>query len=571
MPRGAWIMSIEKSMKEWSEVTRKKYLQERPEKKQEYKTLSNYSVNPLYTPLDLEGTDYLRDIGFPGQPPFTRGRTPNGYRSFEWPHDFYSGYGSSESANERYRDLIRSGANVITLALDLPSQIGLDSDHPLSQGEVGKAGVALSCLSDMERVLEGIRLDKTGIGWVANSIGPYALSLTLAMAEKQGIDPAYLRHVRMQNDPLKEFTGRDTYIFPVDVAIEMATDVVEYICSNFQDKWYYQWVPQYVCTTQMRWGGVSAAQEIGFGFAHYLTYIESSLKRGLPLASFLPKMELHASADIDLFEEVAKFRAARRLWAKIMKERYHTDDPNILGLRISVWTAGNRMLAQQPLNNLVRISMEVLAAILGGIEHIWAPAYDEALALPTSESTRIANQAKFIILHECGLQNTTDPMGGSYFLETLTSQIEGEARSWLEKIEGMGGVPAAIEQDLYYKEELEGLYRYQKEVESGDRLVVGLNKFRVDEEIPIDIFHVDSSDEQRQIKRVKEVRQKRNGKLVKERLARLEDIAAEKANKKQINIVPAMLEAVKADATVGEIYDVLKKVFGEYKSATWRV
>jgi methylmalonyl-CoA mutase N-terminal domain/subunit len=274
---------------------------------------------------------------------------------------------------------------------------------------------------------------------------------------------------------------------------------------------------------------------------------------------------------MDLFEEVAKFRAARRLWSKLMKERFNCNDPGILGLRISVWTSGNRMLAQQPLNNLVRISVEVLAAILGGVEHIWAPAYDEALALPTSESTRIANQAKFIILHECGLENTMDPLGGSYYLEKLTNQIEEEARSWLEKIEGMGGVASAIKEDLYYKAEMEGLFQYQKEVESGQRLVVGINKFKSDEEIPIDIFHADPRDEQRQVKRVQRVRQKRNHAAVREGLEKLEEVTSEKANKKQVNIVPAMLNAVKANATVGEIYGVLRKAFGEYKPGRWRV
>lgn len=248
-------MTIEHEVRRWEEKIHRPSLAERPETKHEFKTLSGYLTKPLYTPLDLGGIDYLRDTGFPGEFPFTRGRTPNGYRSFQWPHDFYSGYGSSESANERYRNLVSHGATVITLALDLPTQIGYDPDNPLSEGEVGKAGVALTSLADAERVLEGIDLGKVGLGFVANCIGAYALSVTLALAEKRGMDPTYLRHFRIQNDPLKEYTGRDTYIFPVNTAIELATDVVEYISRNFQDKWYWQWVPQYVCTSQMRWGG----------------------------------------------------------------------------------------------------------------------------------------------------------------------------------------------------------------------------------------------------------------------------------------------------------------------------
>ena len=557
-------MIIESEMERWEREVRRPSLVERQETKPEFKTLSGYPVKSLYIPSDLDDIDYLQDIGFPGQYPFTRGRTPNGYRSFQWPHDFYSGYGSSESANERYRDLINHGATVITLALDLPTQIGYDSDHPMAEGEVGKAGVALASLADTERVLEGIDLCKVGLGFVANCIGAYALSTTLALAEKQGIDPAYLRHFRIQNDPLKEYTGRDTYIFPVNTAIELATDVVEYICRNFQDKWYWQWVPQYVCTSQMRWGGINAAQEIGFGFANFFTYIESALERGLSLEEFLPKMDLHATADVDLFEEVAKFRAARRLWAKLMKERYKSDDPRILALRTTVWTASNRLTAQQPLNNLARITMQVLASILGGVEHIWAPAYDEALALPTSESTQIANQVKFILHHECGLENVVDPMGGSYYLEKLTSQIEEEARYWLGEIERRG-VAAAVGDGFYYREELKGLYRYQKEVESEDKKVVGINLLRTDEEIPIDIFQVDPGDEQRQIQRLNQLRNKRDAKLVRQCLDELGQVATKKADDKKVNIVPAVLAATKAYATVGEIYGVLRKVFGEFK------
>jgi len=455
---------------------------------------------------------------------------------------------------------------VITLALDLPTQIGYDSDDPMAEGEVGKAGVALASLADAERVLDGIDLGKVGFGFVANCIGAYALSVTLALTEKRGMDPAYLRHFRIQNDPLKEYTGRDTYIFPVNAAIELATDVVEYICRNFQDKWYWQWIPQYVCTAQMRWGGVSAAQEIGFAFANFFTYIDSALERGLSLAEFVPKMDLHSTPDSDLFEEVAKFRATRRLWAKLMKERYKCNDPKVLGLRISVYTAGNRLTAQQPLNNLARITMQVLAAILGGVEHIWATAYDEALALPTSESTRIANQIKFILHHEFGLENVIDPMGGSYYLERLTSQIEEEARYWLEEIENMGGVAAAVDEGLYYREQLKGLYKYQKEVESEERKVVGINLFRADEEISIDLFQVDPEDEPRQIQRLKRVRETRDNKLVQRCLEELGEVATKKASDKKVNIVPAMLEAVKAYATVGEMYGILRKVFGEFKA-----
>ncbi|MFH1650612.1 MAG: methylmalonyl-CoA mutase family protein [Chloroflexota bacterium] len=559
-------MKLEDELKKWDEKVRQPGLKNKPETKPEFRTISGTPVKSLYTPRDTENIDYLRDIGFPGQFPFTRSRTPGGYRNFTWPHDFYSGYGSSESANERYRDLINHGATVITMALDLPTQIGYDSDDPLAEGEVGKAGVALASLADLDRVLEGIDLQKTGLGFVANCIGSYALSLSLALAEKRGIDPAVLRHFRIQNDPLKEYSGRDTYIFPVDMAIELATDVVEYICRNFKDRWDWQWVPQYVCTTQMRWAGVGAAQELGFGLAHFFAYIDSARERGLELGEFVPKMDWHASSDLDLFEEVAKFRAGRRLFARLMKERYHCEDPNIQGLRISLWTSANRLTAQQPLNNLARITVQVLAAILGGVEHIWAPAYDEALALPTSESTRIANQVKYILHHECGMENVVDPMGGSYYMEKLTSQIEEEARHWLGEIEKKGGVAAAVEDGFYYAEELRGLYQNQKEIESGEKKVVGINLFPSDEELPLDLFQLDEKDESRQKKRLTQVRESRDGKLVRQRLDELAEVAARKAKDKKVNTVPATLAAVKAYATVGEIYGVLRQAFGEFKA-----
>ncbi|MFC1917143.1 methylmalonyl-CoA mutase family protein [Chloroflexota bacterium] len=559
------VDDIQAAKAQWEKKTREPYLETAPETVKEFKTLSGNPVEPIYTPDDIKNVDFRKDIGFPGELPFTRGRTPNGYRSFDWPHDFYAGFGSSESANERYRDLVKHGANVITLALDLPTQIGLDSDDPKAKGEVGKVGVALSSLSDFERTLDGIDQLKTGIGNVANSIGPYALCLSLGLAERRGIDPAYFKHFRLQNDPLKEFSGRGTYILPVEAAIELSTDAVEYICNNFQDKWHWQWIPQYVCTGQMRSAGVSAAQEIGFGFAHFLTYIESSLKRGLRLEDFVPKMELHAESDIDLFEEAAKFRAARRLWAKLMQERYKATHPGVLGLRISTYASISRQIAQQPLNNMARITLQVLAAFLGGSEHIWAPAYDEALALPTSESTRIANQVKFIVHHEGGLKNTVDPLAGSYYVEKLTSQLEEEARHWLQEIEQKGGVAKAIENGFYHTEELKGLYKYQKDVESAERKILGINYMQIKEELPIDIFGVDPEDETRQVVRLQKLKETRDNRLVKQRLEMLGEAAEKKTAQSGVNLVPVMLDAVKADATVGEIYGVLRKVFGEFK------
>ncbi|MFC1917128.1 methylmalonyl-CoA mutase family protein [Chloroflexota bacterium] len=556
---------IKKAIEKWERDVRIPFLERRGGNHTSFRTMSNLEVKPIYTPPDLDGIDYLHDIGLPGQPPFTRGRTPDGYRSFSWPHDFYAGFGSSESTNKRYRELVKHGANVITLALDLPTQLGLDADDPVAAGEVGKVGVPLPSLSDMERTFQGIDLFQVGIGNVANSIGPYALCLVLALAQKRGVDSAYLRHVRLQNDPLKEFSGRGAYILPVAPAIDLATDVVEYICTRFRDKWHWQWIPQYVCTGQMRSGGVTAAQEIGFGMAHFLTYIDSALSRGLAIEDFLPKMELHAEADIDLLEEVAKFRAARRLWASLIKERYKCHDPSVLGLRITTHASVHRQMVQQPLNNMARITLQVLAAILGGAEHIWAPAYDEALSLPTSEATRIANQVKFIIHYEGGLKNIIDPLGGSYCIEKLTSQLEEEARYWLGQIEQMGGVNAAIKNGFYYSEEVNGLYQYQKLVESGERKVLGVNLFPQSYEVPKDVFQVNHKEETKQIQRLHKLKQTRDDRIVRQRLEELGELAMRKTTDRKLNIIPAMLLAVQAYATVGEIYGVLREVFGEYK------
>lgn len=552
-------MRLDDAMKRWEETVRGPSMTARPQTREVFKTLSGQTVKPLYTPLDLEGIDYLRDIGFPGQYPFTRGRTPNGYRAFKWPHDFYSGYGSGESANQRYRELVKHGATVITLALDLPTQIGLDSTDTLAEGEVGKAGVALASLADAERVLDGVDLARTGLGFVANAIGPYALAIALAVAEKRGLDPADLRHFRIQNDPLKEFTGRNTHIFPVPMAVELATDVVEHINRNYKDKWLWQWVPQYVCSTQMRWGGMNAAQEVGFMLAHFFTYVDSTLARGLPIASVVSKMEWHASTDLDLFEEVAKYRAGRRLFARLMKERYQCDDPEVLGLRVSTWTTGDHLTAQQPLNNLARISMSVLAAFLGGAEHIWAPAYDEALALPTSESTRIANQVKYIIHHECGLENTVDPLAGSYFVEKLTDELEADALEYFRKIDALGGMVSAIERGFPQREIQESAYRFQKAVERKEKIIVGVNEY-VMEERPIPILYIDERVAEAQTEGVRALRASRDGVAVDRALARLKEVA-----RGSENLMYPILDAARAYATLGEMCDALREVWGEYQ------
>jgi methylmalonyl-CoA mutase N-terminal domain/subunit len=519
-------------------------------------------VKRLYTPLDLERTDPLRDIGFPGQFPYTRGRDPLGYRAFQWPLTFYSGYGSSESANERYRALCAAGANNISLAVDLPTQNGYDSDHPLARGEVGKVGVALCALPDMERVYSGLPLDRLHTGTVGNCIGPWAVAMYFALGERFELDPAKMR-VSIQNDPIKEYTGRGTYIFPPRVAVDLASDVVEYIRKNLPG-----WEAQYSCTTTMRWGGCTTSQEIGFGVANLATYVEAAQKKGVRPEDYVPWVHLHMTADNDLFEEIAKVRAVRRLWARVARERFQTDDPRVLALRLTIFTGAHRLTAQEPLNNIVRTTMHVLASILGGVEHITTPAHDEALALPTFESTRLSQITKILIHDESLIGQTVDPLGGSYFAESLTDELEEKGRDWYQKVEEQGGAIAAMEKGYYLREMAEGMYRYQREVESGQRTMIGVNKLVVEKEVPIKLFTGDPEAERRQVERLNKVRKERDPSDVEKSLEKIRKIAESKAAGRNGNIVPAMIEAVKAHATVGEIFGLLREIFGEYKPPT---
>jgi methylmalonyl-CoA mutase N-terminal domain/subunit len=554
------LSKIKRSMGEWERGVLKESLQEEPETKAEFKTGSNdITVKRLYTPLDIAGFDYSRDLGFPGMTPYTRGIHPTGSRSRVEDYMFYSGFGSSEEANKRYKELIDQGGTTISLALDLPTQLGYDSDDPCAEGEVGKVGVAVDSLDDMERIFEGIPLERIKTGTVGNCIGPIALSLFYALAEKRGIPPRDL-HVHLQNDPFKEYTGRSTYIFPPDVALSLAADTVEFCFKELP-----KWMPQYACTTQMRWGGCSAAQEIAFGIANLITYIDAAVERGIRLEEFVPKLHFHATTDNDLFEEIAKFRAIRRLWAKIMNERYGTTDPRVLEIMITNWTGSHRLTAQQPLNNIVRTTVHILACLLGGVESIHAPAHDEALALPTLESTRLAQITKHILHYESGLSNTVDPLGGSYYVESLTDQIEKQALEEYKHVESMGGALQAIKSGYYLQEMEDGYYRSQMMIESGEKIIIGVNKDALEEESEINIFRGRSDSEERQKKRLSRMKGRRDKKMVNDKLAGLKKAANEKKEKKNLNIVPYVLEAIRAYCTVGEVCGVLRHAYGEYQ------
>jgi len=520
-------------------------------------------IERVYTPLDIADTDPIEDIGLPGEYPYTRGRDPLAFRAFNWPLTFYAGFGSAESANERYRNLYAASGEKrirINMALDLPTQLGLGSDHPMSLGEVGKVGVPLDTVADLERLLEGIPIKNIDTGTPANCIAPWMLAMYYVLAERKGFDPKDMR-VQLQNDPFKEYTGRGTYIFSPRVAVDLASDVTQYIYQYLQPNW----TTQILCTTAMRWGGCTASQEIGFGIAGLMCYVEEARKKGIEPEVFLPWTEIHMSSESDLFEEVAKFRATRRLWAKLAREKFKCDDPRVLALRLTVYTAANKMTAQEPLNNIVRTTMHVLAAILGGADDIRTPAFDEALALPTFESTRVANLTKQILHNEHFVGFTADPLGGSYYVERLTNQLEEKAREWYKKVEEMGGAIEAVENGFYLKEMANGMFRYQREVESGERTIVGVNKFVLDKEPPVNVFKGDNEGERKQIERLAKVKQERNNERVRQSLEKLRGIALRKKQGAMENIVPAMIEAVRVNATLGEIFGALRENFGEYK------
>jgi len=555
-----FLEELRKSFSDWETGTLKDRLAAVKENRAEFTSGSGDLITErIYTPLDAGDTDFQKDIGFPGQYPFTRGIDPVGYRAFHSPLGFYAGYGSGESANKRYRQLYAAGSRDIGLAFDLPTQLGMDSDDPLAAGEVGKVGLAVDTAADLERALKGIPLTGFKTGTVGNCIGPWALAIFLVVCERSKLQPSQIG-IRIQNDPFKEYTGRGTYIFNPSVAVDLASDVVEYMYKNVPS-----WEPQWSCTTTMRWGGCTASQEVGFGIANLLCYAEAAMEKGVNPEDFIPRVDLHMSSDNDLFEEVAKFRAVRRLWAKIASPRFNTRDPRVLALRLSTYTAGDKLTAQEPLNNVIRSTMHVLASMLAGIDHITTAAYDEALALPTFQSTRLASLTKHILNNECCIGNTVDPLAGSYYIESLTNEMEEKGRYWFDQVQDMGGARAAIDNGFYLKEMAKGRYRYQREIESGQRQVIGVNKFVQDEKISIPLFKGDEKGEAKQVARLNKARAKRNKTRLKSSLDALARTAESKAKGSTVNIVPSILEAVRADATEGEIFGVLRNVFGQYR------
>lgn len=517
----------------------------------------NFEAQRLYTPLDIEDFDYGEKLGFPGQYPFTRGVQPTMYRGRLWTMRAYAGFATAEETNARYKYLLEAGQTGLSVAMDLPTQIGLDSDHELSHGEVGKVGVAIDSLADMEALFDGIPLDKVSTSMTINGPAAVLLAMYVAVAEKQGVKPEALKGT-IQNDILKEYIARGTYIFPPRPSMRLITDTFEY-CSKNIPKWNTISVGAY----HIREAGASEVQEIAFAFANAMAYIDAAIKAGQKVDDFAPGISWIFTAGLDFFGEVAKFRAARRLWARIMKERYGASVPKAQMLRVHVHTAGSVLTAQQPLNNVVRITWQALSAVLGGIQSMACCAYDEAIALPTEESATLALRTQQLLAYESGVTDTIDPLAGSYYIETLTDKFEKEAYDYIDKIDRMGGAVAAIEQGYMQQEMAAHAYEYQHEVELGKRTVIGVNKFNDSKKLAEqDVLTADLSVGERQIARLEKMKAARDNEAVKAALEKLREAA-----KGTENLMPYLIDAVKTYATLGEICGVLREEFGEYKQS----
>ncbi len=549
------LNEIKNKKAQWEKENVEKILNSHPERKKKFITASNEEVNRLYTPLDVPEFSYEKDLGYPGAAPFTRGVQPTMYRGRLWTMRQYAGFGTAEESNKRYKYLITQGQTGLSIAFDLPTQIGYDSDHPLSKGEVGKVGVAIDSLVDMEVLFDGIELDAISTSMTINSPASILLAMYVALAVKHGISPSELRGT-IQNDILKEYSARGTYIFPPKPSMRLITDVFEY-CSENMPRWNTISISGY----HIREAGSTAVQEVAFTLADGIAYVEAAIEKGLSVDDFAPRLAFFFNSHNDLFEEVAKLRAARRLWARIMKERFGCKKSKSLMLRFHTQTAGCTLTAQQPENNVVRVAFQALAAVLGGTQSLHTNSMDEALALPTEETVRTALRTQQVIARESGVINTIDPLGGSYFVEAMTDKIESEAMEYINKIDDLGGMIPAVEKGFVQKEISESAYVYQKQIESRKRLIVGVNTYVMDEKIPIKILKVSPKIEERQVAKLKKLRSERDQTEVEAALALLLSVA-----EGTDNTMPAILGAVSVYATLGEICDVLREVFGEYKA-----
>jgi len=542
------------AIEEWDRAVYRKTIARTPERESEFTTTSFVPVRPLYTPADTRDADYVEKLGFPGRYPFTRGIQPTMYRGRLWTMRQYAGFGTARESNARYRYLLEQGQSGLSVAFDLPTQIGYDSDAQLADGEVGKVGVAIDSLADMELLFDGIPLDRVSTSMTINAPAAVLLAMYIAVAERQGAKRTDISGT-IQNDILKEYIARGTYIFPPRPSMRLITDIFAY-CAREVPKWNTISISGY----HIREAGSTAAQEVGFTLADGIAYVAAALQAGLDVDAFAGQLSFFFNAHNDLLEEVAKFRAARRLWARVMKERFGAKQPKSMMLRFHAQTGGSTLTAQQVDNNIVRVTIQTLAAILGGAQSLHTNSRDEALALPSEDSVRIALRTQQIVAFESGVANTADPLGGSYFVEAMTDAIERDAAALIAQIDALGGMVDAIESGFVQTEIQKAAYRYQREVEEERRIVVGVNRYQIREQPPENLLRIDRRVQEEQVASLRALRARRSGEAVARTLKALRTAAEGDAN-----LMPPILEAVREYATVGEICDVLRGVFGEYK------
>jgi methylmalonyl-CoA mutase N-terminal domain/subunit len=555
--------NLKHAKQKWNEETVEPTLKRFPERQEEFETLSGIPLDRLYTLADVE-VSYLNDLGFPGEYPFTRGVQPTMYRGRFWTMRQYAGYATAEESNVRYKYLLEQGQTGLSVAFDLPTQLGYDADDPLAEGEVGKVGVSISSLDDMRTLFDGIPLDRVSTSMTINSPAAILLAMYIAVAKEQGVDPGQLRGT-VQNDILKEYVARGTYIFPPQPSMRLVTDLFRY-CAAEVPRWNTISISGY----HIREAGSTAVQEVAFTLANGIAYVQAAIDAGLDVDVFAPRLSFFFNAHNDFLEEISKFRAARRLWARVMRERFGAQAPRSWMLRFHTQTAGCTLTAQQPEINVVRVTLQALAAVLGGTQSLHTNSRDEALWLPTEDSVRIALRTQQVIAHESGVANTVDPLAGSYVIEHLTSEIERQAQAYIEKIDALGGALAAIEQGFIQQEIAEAAYRYQRGIEAGDTVVVGVNEYRVDEErVEMERLVVNPATEEQARARLAALRARRDGEQASATLDRIEKAARTSDGSTALTtgepFMPLFVAAVEAGCTLGEICGILRQVWGEYR------
>jgi methylmalonyl-CoA mutase N-terminal domain/subunit len=550
------LKELEEIKKEWEENCLAPTLESEGERKKAFLTDVGLQIDRIYTPLDLqsENFDYKKDLGFPGQYPFTRGITPTMYRSHPWIIRAYSGFGEPRACNERYKKLVAWGADEIVMAIDLPTQVGYDSDHLMAKGEVGKVGVAIDTLRDMEILFDDIPLNKLKrVSMLGNSFGPIALALFIALGEKQGLKPKDFV-VDLQNDILKEFVARGTYIFPIRPSVRVTADVIGY-CAKYAQHWY----PCTLCTNHINAAGAGSTKATAFALANGICYMNYLLQKGYKIDEIAPLFTAFLDERADFFVAICNSRAARKVWAKIMKDRLGAKDSRSMALKITAYSHGGETLLE-PINNIVRLTLAALGYVLGGVQFLYNASYDEVLGTPTENAAKISVRIQQILAYELGITNTVDPLGGSYFIESLTTQIEKQIYEEFLKVEAIGGAVAAIEKGYYLSAITDGANRRQREFEKGERWSIGVNKFRSESSVPFGAFRIDPVIEQQQIERLNQTKKERNNERVRETLEYIREVA-----KGDGNLVIPVLESVRAYASIGEICEVLRQVFGEYQ------